>query len=102
MCIDFIYYQGVSSKQLMLDKKLFVLTLGVKRRSVYWVAEVALAFLQKQAANVLKVRKVVFSKEKRRRDRRLEHILFSFRFNIVADILSRVTLCRKFAWLRYL
>ena len=29
-------------------------------------------------------------------------VVFSFRLNIVADILSRVTLCRKFAWLRYL
>ena len=29
------------------------------------------------------------------------NVVNSFRLNIVADILSRVTLCRKFAWLRY-
>ena len=30
------------------------------------------------------------------------NVVYSFRLNIVADILSRVTLCRKFAWLRYI
>ena len=46
-------------------------------------------------------RAVQIAKKILRQDDIFLGVVFSFRFNIVADILSRVTLCRKFAWLRY-